>query len=86
VALVHPVVVVSRVVAVLAVSRVATVSPVLVMRWFSFVHQGFKSSNRTNRVSADSEHLSSGCRGATVRICGEAEPLPRHPERSSVEL
>jgi hypothetical protein len=34
VALVHPVVVVSRVV---AGWRVATVSPVLAMRWFSFV-------------------------------------------------
>ena len=40
VALVHPVVVVSRVVAGLAVWRVATVSPVLVMRSFSSVHEG----------------------------------------------
>ena len=39
-ALVHPVVVVSRVVAGLAVWRVATVSPVLVMRSFSSVHEG----------------------------------------------
>jgi hypothetical protein len=43
VALVHPVVVVSRVVAVLAGWRVATASPVLVMCWSSFVQEGFMS-------------------------------------------
>jgi hypothetical protein len=37
---VHPVVVVSPVVVVLAVLRVVAVSPVLTMRWFSFVYEG----------------------------------------------
>jgi hypothetical protein len=41
VALVHPVVVVSPVLDMLAVFRVVAVSPVLAMRWFSFVHEGF---------------------------------------------
>jgi hypothetical protein len=50
VAMVHPVVAVSPGAAVLARLRVATVVSVLVMRWFSSVHEGLKSSNRTKRV------------------------------------
>jgi hypothetical protein len=45
---VPPVVVVSLVVAVLAVLRVVAVSPVLVMRWFSFVHEGFSPAMEPN--------------------------------------
>jgi hypothetical protein len=50
VAMVHPVVVVSPGVDMLAGSWVALVSPVLAMRWSSFVHKRLKFSNRTNRV------------------------------------
>jgi hypothetical protein len=59
VASVHPVVAVSPGVAVLAVSRAVAVSPVLAMRWLSFVHEGFSSSNGIKWV-ADSEHPGSG--------------------------
>jgi hypothetical protein len=38
--MVHPVAVVSPGEDVLAVLRVVSVSPVLAMRWFSFVHEG----------------------------------------------
>ena len=46
VAMVPPVVVVSPVVAVLAVWR--AVSPVLARRWFSFVHEGLSPAVETN--------------------------------------
>jgi hypothetical protein len=58
VALVPPVVVVSLVVAVLAVLRAA--SPVLARCWFSFVHEGFSPAKWNQRGCADSEHLGSG--------------------------
>ena len=48
VALVHPVAVVSLVVAALAVLRAAGVSPVLAMRWFSFVHEGCSPAMEPN--------------------------------------
>jgi hypothetical protein len=72
VAMVHPVVAVSPGVDMLAGLWVVSVSPVLAMRWFSFVHEGFKSSNRTKRVSADSEHPGSGMsmRKSMLILCG----------------
>lgn len=47
-ALVHPVVVVSQVVVALAGLRVAAVSRVLAMRWFSFVHEGVSPALEPN--------------------------------------
>jgi hypothetical protein len=60
VVMVPPVVVVSPGVDMLAGLWVASVSPVLAMRWFSFVHEGFKSRNRNQMGCSDSEHPGSG--------------------------
>jgi hypothetical protein len=64
VALVPPVVVVSPVVAVLVVLRVVAVSPVLAMRWFSFVHEGF-SPAMAKRFAPILNTRARGCRAGT---------------------
>jgi hypothetical protein len=60
VASVPPVVVVSLVVAGLAVLRVLEVSSVLAMRRFSFVHERLSPAMETNGLRPISEHLGSG--------------------------
>ena len=57
-ALVHPVVVVSLGVDMLAVLWVLAVSPVLAMRWFSFVHEGLSPAMEPNGLR-HSEHAGS---------------------------
>jgi hypothetical protein len=64
VALVHPVALVSLVVAALAVLRAAGVSPVLAMRWFSFVHEG-SSPAMAKRFAPILNTRARGCRDGT---------------------
>jgi hypothetical protein len=69
VALVPAVAVVSVVLAALAILGVAAVSPVLAMRWFSFVHEGGLVQQWNQTGCADSDTQGGGMsRSRTVQI------------------